>query len=516
MVNLNQIYQWRKLSAAKYPWERQFLNVEFYKYEQKRLKDAFIWYEIFQKKPVGAHLPEVYYYVAPIELEPKWKAAIAIKGKYQYKGLSALKNCHQAELLMLFPIDKKAPEDYSLIRITQAKKEVLYNEKDNQVEWILLVEEFEEADSSVLYLDVPYEKKEIFKFIKENIINDDIIAGSYQPTISGSPYVVNSKGGISTSTFAKYSTFADEFMNTLKMMQPIEFSDLTTDFPKTISEGKSFSPTRGFTFHVAERAVLGNNFFSSFSTSNYQKLNNELFKRAFFKGEYSIACTLIPRGDNVSAFLRDIFSKFIKTEVMNPFNIDELKFSDVDLTRAQKNINEDLWIQIANQKQLRPVLDEDNQNIMTLRKKILSEWQSVIETLGIKKHAEHEAGVYCNASLKNIRRVAQSIARDHHQNKVDTVCLDNSFKLFKENIHALASNPDIQRHVKIIIPEREESTKFNAVRAELSVNILPINELFENVKEYFADIYELQEFIDKKLLPRGYLYEPKQGYYQWI
>ncbi len=516
MINLNQIYLWKRNSVYTYPWQRKFLNIDFLNYEKKRITDVGRWYTDFQKSKVGDSLKEVYYYVAPSELDSKWKTAIASKGSYNYVGLSALKNCLQMQLIMLIPKDKLIPKDYSLIRIVNSKKDFIHNKQRNEVAYVLMSDDFQEEDSALVYIDVPFEKRIISTFIKENLVNDELIANSFQPTISGSPYVINKKGGISFSAFLKNSPFSDELMNTLKMMQPMEFSDIQFQLPPQLMKGKSVLASNGFKFHIAEKSVLGNTYYSTFSSNDYRRLNDELIRRDMFKGEYSIACSLIPRGDNASELFRDIISKFLKTEIMHPYSTNELKYCDVDLLKTQKSIDENLWLQVVNQRQLNPIVQADDTSVNTLRQNLVKEWQVILESLGLKKNTEHEAKVYSVASFSNILRVAQSMSRDVHQNTVTESMFSKSFKLFVQNTEGLINNDEIQHRVKWIIPERFENAKFNAIRAELSVNLADINQLFVNVKSYFKDVYELQEYIDKNLLPNGCLYEPQRGYYKWI
>lgn len=512
---MSQIYLWGKDSIYTYPWQRQFLNRDFLKYEKKRIQDVTKWYSKFQKAKLGESLCEVYYYVVPLELDSEWKAAIALKGSYNYVGVSALKNCLQVQLLMLIPKDKIIPKNYSLIRIINAKKDYLHNKKRNECQYILFTEEFKEQDSSLVYVDIPYEKRSISKFIKENLVNDDLIADSLQPTISGSPYVVNKKGGISFSAFMKKSPFSEELLNTLKLMQPPEFSNIQLQLSPRLLDGKNVLAFPGAKFKVAEKSVLGNNYFSAFSSNNYTNLNNELVKRDMFQGEYSIACSLTPKGDKASELLRDVISKFVKTEIMHPYSTDELIYWDVDLSKIQKNIDEDVWLQVINHKQLKPTIPEGNSEISKLRKELLHEWQIILESLGLKKNTEHEAKVYSAASFSNILRVAQSMARDEQKENITDSLLTKSYKLFVQNADGLINNEQILHQVKVVIPEMYESKKFNAIRAELSVNLLEIKELFANVKSDFKDIYELQAFVDKLKL-EGALYEPKMGHYKWI
>jgi hypothetical protein len=509
-----QLYPWKRHSSATQPWSR-WLNQEFLKYEQKRIGDVSKWFDKFRKASLGQYLEEVSYYVTPCELSSGFKADMALKGRYNFVGLSALKNCLQMHLLMLIPQDKPIPRDYALIRIVKPRKDFIHDIKTNTADYCIVAEEFEELDPGQVYLDVPYEKRAISKFIKENLVNDELLANSFQPTISGAPYVVNGKGGVSLSMFLGTSSFSEELIKTLKLMQPPEFSDLGSALPTTLVEGKKISPIEGFKFHVAERNLAGNNFFSAFSSHNYDRLNQELAKRQLFTGEYSIACSLSPRGDTASELLRDVLSKFVKTEIMRPFNTDELKFWDIDLKRTQESIDEDLWLQVANQKQVKPVVVLAAADLNELRKRLYIEWNIICDSLGFKKNMDHAIKVYSQAALNNVMKVAQSIARDELRQDVSESDLKKSLKLFVENADALVNNPQIQHHAKIVIPERRENAKLNAVEAELSVDLLDITTLFDNVKGVFKDINELQKYVDQ-FEREGHLFQPTRGFYKWV
>lgn len=512
----DQLYLWKKKSSYKNPWQRQFLNRDFLEYEKKRIEDTAKWYKEFRKSKVGESLDEVYYYVKPIEMNNQWKTAINQKGDFNYAGLTAVKNSLQMPLVMLVRRDQKIPKDHSFIRIIKSKKGWIHNEKKNFASYVLILEDFEPVDPLLAYVDVPHEKKRIHKFILENFVDDNLIAGSFQPTLSSAPYVINDKGGISFSSFVKKNSFSKELVKTLKLMQPPELTNLQYMFPKRAINGVRVPIIDGMRIIVSERSVGGNNLFSGFITDKYKDLDHEIAKRRFYNGEYSFVCSLIPRGKSASELVRHILYKFVKTDIMHPFNTDELKSWDVDLSVAQKNIDENIWLQIANQRQLNPRINFEDSSILNLRKRLNSEWEIIYERLGFKKYVRHEAKVLARTSFDNILRVAQSIARDEGKPIVTDSILTRSFRLFSDITDNMVSNPRIQKQAKLIIPERYESEKFNAVMAELNVEVLNAKELFEKVNNKFKDLNELQEFIDRKLIPGGHIFEPRRGYYQGI
>lgn len=511
-LKLNQIYLWKKRSDYNYPWQRQFLNLDFLKYEQKRINDVEKWFREFQRAPIGKRLEEVYYYAIPLpKIESNLKVGIALKGDYNYIGLSALKNCVNFELLMLMPKEIKIPKDYSLIRILGSFKDFINYAGSNYGQYIIVAERIEEQDPALVYLDVPHENRGISKFIKENLINDEFWADSFQPSISGSPYKLNEGGGISFSAFFNNNPFSEELFNTLKLMQPPEFSNICSQFPKKLLMGKEVSTPLG-TFRVAEADIFGSNYYSAFYSNSYDYLNYELSKKNTFPGEYSIVGSLSAKGDEASELLRDYISKFLRTNITQPYATDELKEWDINLFDTQKNITEDLWLQIAEQKQIKPITSIGEIN---LRKKLSEEWKVILERFNLKKGIEEEANIYVNKSYSNIIKVAQSMARDRFLGEVTDSLILKSFNLFVKNAQLLTDNKQIQHTINVVIPLRHEDSRFNAVRAELRLNLIDIKELFSRVEKFFKDIYELQKYIDK-LNREGYVYEPKQGYYRWV
>src|SRR3989344_645827 len=218
--SLDQVYLWRKNSFSKFPWGRQFFNADFLEFEKKKIKDVQIWWENFYKRKVGEKLNEVLYYVIPAEFDSNLKASVANKGDYHIIQLSALKNSEQMSMLMILPRDKKIPQDYSLIRITDSKKDVLMNLVNSAPIYIINVEKYNVEDSSIVYLDLPSkpEKNIVYKFLKDNLIKDDEYkVKSFQTPISSSPFVKNIGGGISLSSYSPRHSFSQEFLKTLKM-----------------------------------------------------------------------------------------------------------------------------------------------------------------------------------------------------------------------------------------------------------------------------------------------------------
>lgn len=502
---------WKQRGVNKRLWSRQFGN-DFLKYEWKRISEVAKWhFEIFRKTPVGAQLGEVIYYVLPVKLDSATKAAIADKGEYGYVGLSALKEGMHFFLLMLIPLSKTPPQDYALIRITNATKDILETGKNLQE--VIKVEDFEAIEPDYVYSNVEFEKRSVHNFIFENVIDDRNVGAGFQAVISGAPYVINDKGGIALSSFTSFSPFSEEFINTLKLMQPPEYTGL---FPSPkLYEGKLIPAERGVKINVAERIVPGATTFQGFNAYSYDTLQQHLLRRTYYKGEYSIACSLTPRGDGTD-LLRDIVTNFVKTEVTQPFTLDELKYglASVDLQKAQRAIDEDLMLQIASQRQIKPSFNQYNPAALKLRRDLATAWQVIIETVGYKKHIEPIYKFLGAASFGNVVRVAQSFARDKGQQSVSEDELNTAWRLFHESSTQLANHPRIQQNIQLI-PQQYEDKKFNVIAMELSSNALTVQELFSNVAAYFKDLETLQEYLDKLELA-GRVYMPERGKYRWV
>src|SRR3989344_2890968 len=102
-LTLNEIYSWRRNgSSSKYPWER-YLNSDFLEIEKKRIRDVVKWRNEYSKKKVGENLSPVNYYVIPSRFSLSTKTAGLKKGNFTIIQLSALKNCEQLPILMIYP-----------------------------------------------------------------------------------------------------------------------------------------------------------------------------------------------------------------------------------------------------------------------------------------------------------------------------------------------------------------------------------------------------------------------------
>lgn len=504
-------------APCNFPWNRKF-KINFTKFERKRIEDVKKWWGDFCDKRIGESLDSVLYYSISASFSSEIKASI-----YQQKGdvhliqLSALKDCEQMPLLMIIPKERKIPQDGSLIRIISPKKDCMTDIKTGKEIYILSAENYELEDPSIVYLDISFEKRRIHKFIIENLIKTgDLQARTFQSPISSSPFIKNLSGGIALSSYSPRTRFHEEFLKTLKMMHPPEFTDIHTIYPASISSGKTEDgEIRGAKFLLKNYNTESKYHFSCFTSPKYDYLIRELKRKYDHNGEYSIACSLRSLSESASERLTEILSKFVSTEISNMIDIDELKYEqDTDLFRVQKEIDEDLWIQIVNQRQITPTLGDDFNEVLN-RKKLIQDWKGIMESLKIKNPSIGQANIYASKTFDNLVKVAQSIARDNLSKNVGDKEFNEAYNLFLQNTGKLIIDPQVQKSIKDI-EEEPKNKKRDAIQSSLSIKSLTINELFEEIGFLFNDsLLELQIEIDK-LENMGRIFEPTKGYYKWV
>ena len=193
-----------------------------------------------------------------------------------------------------------------------------------------------------------------------------------------------------------------------------------------------------------------------------------------------------------------------------------MRFEDIDLQRTQRAVTEDLWLQIVNQRQNKVISQQNPNESLKLREAVATEFEIIMENFGFRKKTGHEIKVYSQKAYENILRVAQAFARDNQKSMVDLTELKKAFRLFKMNANTLAEKTEVKPFISDgYVPPELNNEAVKAVRVELSVQALDVIQLFENVKEYFRDLTELQTLIDK-LKRAGYIFALRPGCYQWI
>lgn len=514
-ISLREYYPWSKWVETRAPWQRYHLDYDFLKYEQKRILELSDWYNKFKKAERNSYLDDAPLYVVPAALNYSWKAAIIECGDFNYVGLSALCNTPPLLLIGLIPRTIKQPQDYRLINITKSKKLYLVNRMLKKVEWALLIEDWEYLRSDSIYVDVPFEKKIISKLIGENLINDDQISLCFQSPIVSAPFN-GMIGGISLSSLSCSSTFAKEMAKTMQLMVPPEYRTLPP--PKSVFNGVHFQYIDGVEFHLAERPYPDNNILSSIYAIQYSRVNKELALRHGFNGEFSVFSTINPPEGNQSQILKEFWKNFTDTEITLSEEIDKFPDADADITRLQKVIDEDIWIQVVYSRQFMPVMgtsieNEFNKFINRLRE----DFDVLLTDRYVQEGREYLIGKLVAQSKGNLLRIAQSFARAEEKDLLGSDHLKNARNLILDNFTELISRSDIKR-TESKLGQRIENPRYSVVQTELINNPGSTTaEIFEAVKStnLFRDTYDLQRFLDW-LDEKGFVSLDSNKRYRWV
>ena len=515
-LRLNDYYLWKKYPTySEFPWDRQYVNVEFLEFEKKRVNEVEGWYKEFIRSENGTSLEEVSFYVVPLAIDSSWNVAIESQTNSKPIGLSALFNTPIAVSVGLILSGKNIPENYSLINITKSKKLYIYNEKLNKSESAILIEEWEELPSDSVYLDIPYEKRIIENLFIENLPLDKEISRSFQAPILSAPYD-GKVGGISLSSLSWNSKLAFELMKIIQLMVPPEYREM--DPPKKAINGITFD-SNSINYKLAERPKVGHNILSKIYSENYSKLHQSLLERNNFEGEYSLFSSIkISEGTRRKRIL-ETFRNFTQTEITLS-DIDQLLTEDdMYIKPLVKVIDENLWIQVVHA----------HQNNPTEGKNYGKEYQDIIELLfkdydilladkfKQEKTREFIVRSMMNKTSYNIKRLAQSFARAEDKNEITNKFLKNSRRTTLDNFERLISEPSIKKEIDSI-KDYETNERYNVVQAILINNTnLTAIEIFLEVKStgLFKDEYDLQDLLDW-MHKKGHLIRDSQNRYSFI
>ncbi len=505
---------WKNRSHAEYPWKRQFRNLDFLKYEEKLLQDAFRWYGKFLKSKNASQLDEISLYVVPLELDFSWKAAIVECGDFNYFGLTPLFNSPPLLLIGLIPTRAKQPRDYQLIRVIKSKKLHLFNKKKYAIEPVIIIEDWEEMKSDKIYLDVPYERGIVQKTIRENLIDDNQISLAFQSPIISAP-VSGHIGGVALSSISAKSNFAFELLKTMQMIVPPEYRSLPP--PQKAYDGANFQYFDGIKFHLAERPSFGTYTLSTVCATEYDTVYNAMLKRYRAGGEMSVLSTLYSPTQYVPNIWAELLKNFSETEFTLPYDLDELKGIDIDLTSLKGAINEDLWMQVVYSKQYKPALDDPSE-FDALKSLLSKDFDAHLSGTDVDDSTrEFLVRQMMAKSGDNLKRIAQSLARSEEKDIVSLDHLKMARSTIIENFDGFIRHDRFNK-IRFKMAEMKRNIRLNVLRAELNFHPqLSVKEIFEDVKSesVFDDIYDLQGFLDW-LNTRGYVIVDGNKKYSWV
>lgn len=514
----SEYYPWFS-NSGNAPWNRQFTNFEFLKTEKKRLEDTEKWYKSYFKAKVMGDLPEVIYYILPVELSSNWRSVVNELEEYQYKGLSCLKNSPQFPLIALFHKDAKLPDDYSLIHIISSRKIVLMNNKlsmKHNCEYAILIDSFEELPSDYVYQDVPFDKKLIGDILYKNLGQDEYVSKSLQSPILSSPFVMGKYGGIGMASMLQNTSFVDELLKSIQMMLPPEYRAIPP--PKDVLNGQwmsmlNQSKTEKINFHFSEQLAGSKNQVGYSSGASYNTISKQIQNRLAFNGEYSFIGTVVSDGTAKEVF-DDMLKNFTRTEV-TAFYLDKLKESDVYLKHLQRDTNEDVWLNIVHARQFNPTLNAKDINMQTWENKIRKDWDVFLPEMGYPENMDFVKDQKVKQTMNNIIRLAQANARGEARTEITEKDIEEARKMFTTSAEELVSHP-ITTKAKVIVARQKEQNRVESIKIILDQGTSTIDELWAQLKNtgYYENQQDFNRIIDW-LHQKGFIIKMASGY-TWI
>jgi hypothetical protein len=492
-------YLWKKRSDKKNPWDRNpFIDTDFLKTEQKRITDVDRWMKVFLKSTHGASLPDVYYYVVPIHISPSWLANFG-ESNYICKGLSELRNSSFNPLIAFFHPDS-VPTDYSLIRINSPKKIALLNSHTSHFLGVfaILIEDWEKQDSEHIYVDVPFERKNVSRLIEESTNSEKPIADSLGAPLISSPYVLGMRG-ISLVSLLEDDDSSHGLNIALQMMLPPEFRSFSP--PPSGIKGKDVKLTDGISIHLAEKIVTGKNYLSSVEGSNFGIMAPEQRKRAAFLGEYSILGAMIKSRSRGVRLYEEMLFKFFESEVSIP-NLSEQIDAD-GILKLIDMIDEDLWLQIASMRDKTPALDISEQEEANLHRRVKGDIEVVLSERGMPEGFRNRlTETRTVACMRNLKREATTIARAENRKKVDLTLLEGARKNFKVRLWMLEEDEEF-RDVRYRKRVDCENIRFFILKSILiELRSATLEEIYQQIQQnedfrtYFSDISDLKRLLN--------------------
>lgn len=521
--SLDELYRWRRweTSNAQYPWDR-FRNSERYKHEVVMVQKTGEWCKKFLRTGRNKSLPEVRYYTVPVKLSPGWRAAIRTLSKelghqrtFAVSGLSALPRSEVNQYLAVFPRDIRTPLDYSLVRILEATKRTITNQDTCDSQDVVEVTEWEQLESEQVYVDIPYEKNIVKKVLADGLTPDETINQSFQhPILSAPPG--ERVGGVTLSSFSASSDFAQELVRSIERMVPPEFNSLNP--PPSIERGRLREIIPGIQLKVSEARNSNSNIFSGLAPRNFAPIKSTLEKRTSYdgNGEHSVFSTISAPEKQSIEMQNELIHHFTATDVALPYELAHLVTSDIDLTSLNREINEDLHIQVVHARQFLPTPKNDDV-VFKLGKKLRKDFEVLLADIDQDETAkELLVKNIAVEARKNGLRTGQARARAHENEIVEESYLEQERRRIIRDFEKFLEETKLESFAP------EQVQKSVADKKSLIQNCLErygeatSNEIFQDVRSSsrFNGFSQLEKFLSR--LERAGEVICVNGRYRWV
>ena len=425
---------WSVNSSFANPWDRQYLNVDFCKYESRRIKNVHHWVNAFNKAETGSKLESVEIYCISIKMNKYFRFKKVFLEKYEgYKviGLSALYNSLQEPILAIVE-ETKVPADNSLIEIIESKKRRIMDGKTIEPLDFIEISEYNLLPPDKVLVDVPVENNYAAKIISENLIDHPITTFALQAPLISSPLVHGELGGIGLTSFTGRAGFNEEVVSTLIGALPPFYSSINP--PKTTVEGRLIQVRRGLSYRVSEKIPNSKHWVEGITRDS--KFNIASRNRMNFNGEYSILSNF-NYSSNESVF-RSVES-FGRTEVFLPYHLD-YHIDKSDLKRFTQAITEDFWLQIAHARQLVPRVSESSNLEVKYENHLKGDFDVLVTGLGDNQTKKSMVNLLVDQNMVSLIKNAKALARsegtervqEHHFRKSRDIIVDTFYEFWEK------------------------------------------------------------------------------------
>jgi len=474
---------WSVNSSFANPWDRQYINVDFCKYESRRIANVHHWVNAFNKAETGSKLESVEIYCISIKMNQYFRFKKVFLEKYEgYKviGLSALYNSLQEPILAIVE-ETKVPADNSLIDIVESKKRRVMDGKTIEPLDFIEISEYNLLPPDKVLVDVPVENNYAAKIISENLIDHPITTLALQAPLISSPLVHGELGGIGLTSFTDRAGFNEEVVSTLIKALPPFYSSLNPS--KTTVEGRLIQVRRGLSYRVSEK--IPNSKHRVEGITRDSKFNIASRNRMNFNGEYSILSNFNYDYNSSNESLFKNVESFGRTEVFLPYHLDN-QIDKNGLKRFSQSITEDFWLQIAHARQLVPRVSELSNLDVKYENHLKGDFDVLVTGLGDNQTKKSMVNLLVGQNMVSLTKNARALARSEGTERVQEHHFRKSRDIIRDTFYEFWENPGLNDAKKKL--ELSKNLMTIAIRTVLSNKPpLQIDEIWKNIRRTFPE-----------------------------
>jgi hypothetical protein len=503
---------WENELVHSNPTKRTSIT-EFSRIEKKRIERTTKWYFDFRstKTGIGDFPGEVEYFIIPIAHEkiPTYLSSeINSLGSFYPVYLSSIQASLQCPVLALFPFESKVPENYRLIKITNARKSTI-EDKNSVLQPILIVEDFDELNYEKIYLDTCNADSVLEKQYVEKIIGEYFpsVKSELQSPILSSPLKGFLSGGV--SMIYENKSYASNILDITEKISPPQYR---IDFPKKFYSDKFM----GIPFNVGDCPYDIDKKIETKDTNNLAGIKNLLNKKNSF-AEFSVVGQYREAGRDMDS-LNNLLEIFFKTDINISEEVACELRDDITTNRFFRGLNqEDIHINITKARSLQPFISLQNQTY--LKEKQRSIFSHVHSELKSFFSSEQTRDNFANKFIRDcglkLESIAASIARSNFRGEISRSDLDKAKGIITDSINQIFNSPKMEVFKRQNIVDRTSYKKrivLDTISKD-SLTFLDIWELLKNDGRIKSKV-ELQSILNELVSSIEVFYDKGTGKYK--